>query len=120
MSAQILYYTWTVSVGEAKTASFSVYADSLDEAYVSLQREVDRLSAVVRNPPRYIVDPVATHKMCLIAAATLHMPFDDASSEIKRTMLPATFIRFLDNTMPKITKVPTYGIRLDRQAPNIY
>jgi hypothetical protein len=119
MSAQILYYLWTVPVGEDRTATFSVYADSLDEAYASLQREVEQLSAVVRNPPRYIVDPVATHKLCLVAAATFGPPYSTASSVTKRTTLPASFMGFLDSAEPKIMSVETYGLRLDRETPTI-
>jgi hypothetical protein len=119
MSAQILYYLWTVSVGDDRTATFSVYADSLDEAYASMQKEVEQLSAIVRNPPRYIVDPIATHKLCLVAAAAFGLPFSNVSGMIKRTTLPASFMGFLDSTEPKIMSVETYGLRLDRETPTI-
>jgi hypothetical protein len=119
MSTHIFYYNWTIEIGRQEPAVISVYADSLDDAYASIAREVKKLSEVVRNPPRYIIDQVATNKLRVVAAAALHTSFDKVTVQVKKTTLAERFMAFLDSVEPNISSVKHYGLRLDRDAPVI-
>jgi hypothetical protein len=119
MSTHIYYYIWTIPIGRQEPAIISVHADSIDDAYASIKAEVEKLSAIVRNPPRYVIDPVATHKLRVVAAVALHTSFDKVSVEVKNTTLPERLMQLLDNVAPVINHVKHYGWRLDREPPTI-
>lgn len=118
MSTHIFYYNWTIEIGCQEPEVISVYADSLEDAYASISREAEKLSEVVHNPPRYIIDQVATNKLRMVAAA-LHTSFDKNTADVKNTTLPERFMLFLGSVEPNISSVKHYGLRLDRGAPVI-
>jgi hypothetical protein len=120
MSTHIYYYIWTIPISRQEPAIISVHADSIDDAYASIKAEVEKLSAIVRNPPRYVIDQVATYKLRVVAAAALHTSFDKVSVEIKNTTLPARLMTLLDSVPPTINSIQHHGWRLDRETPTIF
>jgi hypothetical protein len=114
----LFYYIWTIETNRKRPVIISTHADSFDEAYLKIKTEVEKLSASVRNPNRYLEDPETVTKLKLLSAITGNHE-DFFSDKYKSPSLPASLMQLLDNTEPKINCINNQGIRLDRMSPVI-